>query len=299
MRFDLNLKQLKIFYYAARHLNFRRAAEELFVSQPAVSMQIQSLEEAFGTPLFSRAKKKLALTDAGRLLFTYAERIMHLAVEAEQAIEGVKSTPQGVLRIGTTPIFAKSLLTLGLMRFHERYPKIRIEVNQGSSEKMSSGILYGENDLAVVGRVPYDERILSRPFPELPEDELLLVVPEGHKLALSSMVNIRDLEGVPLIMRERGSATYHALKNSFDKVGVKPTVAIEASEITFIGDLVERGYGAAVLGRVAFENELGRAPLVGIPFGEEPLKMKIDVVLPKEDSRSEAVEKFLTLLFED
>ncbi|PLX46530.1 MAG: hypothetical protein C0609_00390 [Deltaproteobacteria bacterium] len=298
MRFDLNLKQLKIFYYAARHLNFRRAAEELFVSQPAVSMQIQSLEEAFGTPLFSRAKKKLALTEAGRLLFTYAERIMHLAVEAEQAIEGVKAAPKGVLKIGTTPIFAKSLLTLGLMKFHERFPEIRIEVNQGSSERMSSSILYGENDLAVVGRVPYDERILARPFPELPEDELLLIVPEKHHLAESFGVTVHDLEGLPLIMRERGSATRHALTKRFDAEGVKPTVAIEASDLTFIGDLVERGYGAAVLGRVAFENELARAPLTGVPFAGGPLRMGIDVVLPREERLNDAANKFLSLLFE-
>ncbi|HSH69443.1 MAG TPA: LysR family transcriptional regulator, partial [Deferrisomatales bacterium] len=101
-RFDLNLKQLRTFYFVAKHLSFTRAAKDLFISQPAVTMQVDALEQHCETRFFSREKNHLTLTEAGAILFRYAEQIMGLAFEAEQAVSELKVNPHGVLRIGTT-----------------------------------------------------------------------------------------------------------------------------------------------------------------------------------------------------
>ena len=117
MRFDLNLKQLKVFYFVAKHLSFTRAAEELFISQPAVTMQISALERQYGLALFSRKKNELSLTEAGSVLFPYSEKLVELGFEAERALFNLKANPHGLLRIGTTKAFARYLLSPYILRF--------------------------------------------------------------------------------------------------------------------------------------------------------------------------------------
>jgi DNA-binding transcriptional LysR family regulator len=131
MRFDLNLKQLKVFYYVARRLSFTQAARELFITQPAVTKQIDALEQHCETRLFVRERGGLTLTEAGAVLFSYARQIMRLAFEAEQAVSDLKRNPHGVLRLGTTKTFARYLMPPYILRFHEAFPRIRIQLDEG------------------------------------------------------------------------------------------------------------------------------------------------------------------------
>ena len=165
MYFDLNLKHLKVFYYVAKHLSFTRAAQELFVTQPAVAMQIDALEKHYGVRFFTRHKRQLALTEAGEALYEYAERIMQMAFEAHRTILDMKEYPSGVLKMGTTKTWARYLMPTYILRFQKLFPEIQIELQDGSSEDMAMSVIYGQNDVAIVARVPFDSRLGGHPLP--------------------------------------------------------------------------------------------------------------------------------------
>ncbi|GAB4261305.1 MAG: selenium metabolism-associated LysR family transcriptional regulator [Deferrisomatales bacterium] len=296
MRFDLNLKQLKVFYFVAKHLSFTRAAEDLFITQPAVTMQIDKLEQHCETRLFTRERNRLTLTEAGAVLFSYAEKIMRLAFEAEQAIDNLKANPSGVLRIGTTKTFARYLMPPYVLRFHEAFPKIRIQLDEGSSDEMAVSLLYGRNDLAVVGRIPYDRRLEVHPFPGNERDELVVVVPPTHRLAARECVPLEEIRGEPLLLREKGSGTRQVILEHFREQGIQPTVLLEAGNVDFIKDLVERGAGIGILGMMSVKEELRSGRLRAVPLAGGGLTISIDVVVPAEGYRPMAVRSFLEFL---
>lgn len=296
MHFDLNLKQLKVFYYVARHLSFTKAAEELFVTQPAVTMQVDSLERHYGTRLFTRERKQLALTEAGAMLYSYAERIMILAFEADQAMLNLKVHPHGVLRIGTTKTWARVLMPSYVLRFQERCPQLRIQLDEGSSEEMALSVLYGRNDLAIVGRVAYDERLEIIPFPGHPRDEVVFVVPADHPLAGRSHITIEEIAPLPLLLRERGSGIRRVILAHAEEHGAELNVMLEAGSVPFIKDLILKGAAVSILTRISVEEELRAGTLKAVSFAGEGLAINIDLVVPKEGYRSPAVRSFLDFL---
>jgi DNA-binding transcriptional LysR family regulator len=297
LRFDLNLKQLKAFYYVAKHLSFTQAAEDLFISQPAVTMQVSSLERQYGVQLFVRKKNELTLSEAGESLYFYAEKIAQVAFEAEQLLFNVKANPHGILRIGTTRTFARYLLTPYILSFHEKFPHVGIQINEGSSKEMAMSLLYGKNDLAIVARVPYETRLESIPFPEFEfsADRLLLVVPPDHALAQREEIELKDIADYPLILRERGSGTRHVTMDMFREQGFEPNLLLEAGNVDLIKDLIHEGAGVSIMSGIGVDEELADKTLCGIPITGSPA-IHIDLVLPKENHRNEAFKSFLSLL---
>lgn len=298
MRFDLNLKQLKVFYYVAKHLSFTKAAEELFVTQPAVTMQVDALERHYGTRLFTRDKKGLGLTEAGSILFTYAERIMLLAFEADQSLLNLTTHPQGVLRLGTTKTWARVLMPTYILGFQERFPDISIQLDEGSSAEMAMSVLYGRNDVAIVGRVPYDDRLEVVPFPGHEIDELVLAVHPDHPLAALASVTLKDLEATPLILREKGSGIRQVVMAEVEGQGLSLSVLLEASSVPFIKDLVAKGAGVSILTRISVDEEVRAGHIRAVSFAGNGLQVHVDMILPREGYRSFAVRAFLTYLAE-
>lgn len=296
MRFDVNLKQLKTFYYVGRYLSFRQAAEALHITQPAVTMQVRSLEEHLGARLFAREGNRVALTGPGVVLFRYAERIMELATEAEQAVERARDPVGVTLRIGTTRVYARRLLPPCLLAFREACPAVQVQVSEGSSAEVAVGCLHGQNDLALVGRVVADERLETRPFPGVPREELLAIVPPDHPLAGREAVSAVDLGGQPLILREPGSAARERVLGRFREEDASPTVLLEARTVDFIRDLVRTGAGIGITGRLGVQDDLDSGTLRGIPFDRGGLAVRIDLVVPREGLRPRPVEAFLDFL---
>lgn len=296
MHFDLNLKQLKVFYYVARHLSFTKAAEELFVTQPAVTMQIDALERHYGTRLFTRERKNLSLTEAGAMLYSYAERIMILAFEADQAMLNLKMHPHGVLRIGTTKTWARVLMPGYILRFQEKFPELRIQLDEGSSDEMALSVVYGRNDLAIVGRVDYDERLEVIPFPGHEKDEVVFVVPPDHPLAGRETVTMAEVAPLPLLLREQGSGIRRVIVEHARACGVELNVMLEASSVPFIKDLIRKGAAVSILTRISVEEELRAGTLKAVSFAGDGLAIDIDLVVPRGGYRSPAVRSFLEFL---
>lgn len=295
MRFALNLRQLTVFYYVAKNLSFTRAAEELFISQPAVTMQIASLEELYGLQLFIREKNKLALTEAGEALFPYAEKLMEIGYQAERVLLNMKANPHGLLRVGTTKTFARYVLPPFILRFAEEFPKVSIKVDEGSSEEMMMSVVYGRNDIAIVGRLAYPDRVESFPFTGREEDELFVLVPKNHRFSGRDPVSLEELADEPVILRERGSTTRNVTLAALDSRGITPKVLLESGNIDLIKELVEKGVGISILGGIGLQDVTEDSGVKVIKI-DAKLKFPIDFVLQAGGHRPQAVTAFIDLV---
>jgi DNA-binding transcriptional LysR family regulator len=296
---EINPKQLKVFYHVARSLSFRKAADDLFVTQPAARMQVDALEEHCGAKFLSREGRKLELTEAGHALYRYAERLVELLSEAEQTISNIKSHPRGSLRLGTTKTWARYLMPLYMLRFHRLYPELDIQLEEGSSNEMALNVSHGLNDIAIVGRVAYDDDLEVIPFPGQHADELVLVVRPDHPLAGRETISAEDLKSERLILKEKGSGTREVTDQHFRAKGFEPSTLLEASSAPFIKDLVRRGAGISILTYLSIEEEERQGRLVGISFEDEGLWLNIDIVLKGTGHRSGAAREFLGFLLEN
>lgn len=296
MYFDLNLKQLKVFYYVAKNLSFTKAAQELYVTQPAVAMQVDSLEKHYGVPLFDRKKRQLSLTEAGTALYEYAERIMQLAYEAHRTILDMKQYPTGVLRLGTTKTWARYLMPAYIMAFKRRYPDVQIELSDGTSEDMAFSVVHGQNDAAIVARMPYDSQLESFPFPGHERDQLVLVVHPKHRLARRKKITLAELAEEKLLLRGRGSGIREAVMQAAGEQGLHLDVVLEAGSAEFIKAMVAQGAGCSILTMLSTEEEERIGRLRSIPLSDPGLWLNIDLVVRREGYRTNAVKTFLEFL---
>lgn len=291
----LNLNQLRVFYLAAREGSYRRAAELLFVTQPAVSQNIKALETYYGVGLFVRVGRSMQLTNAGRVLFEHAERIFEAAEEAEYAIRELSMLERGEIRVGTTKIFARHIMPSIINAFREQHPAITVALDEGSSAQMVSSVETLKNHLAVVGRMPYSARLRAHTFRLV---ELTLVTGPSHPLTRLSPARWKDLEGQPLIVRERGSGSRRAITERMAHEGVNPRVVMESGSVDFIKRYVAEGRAVAFLFEPDMREELAAGRLVRVPLAEGELTLDTDVVVLADAYKSPAVRAFMKVLEE-
>ncbi len=293
IRFNLN--QLKVFYLAAKYRNFTTAAQLLNVTQPAVSLQIKALEKFYGIRLFDKVGRQLILTDAGEILFEYAEKIFGLTSQMVQTLNDLKHVKYGTLRIGTTATFAHHFMPDLIASYQKFYPEIRIILYEGSSVEILQSVLGGKNELGILGRLPYPTEIKWVP---LMEQELWLVSSPTYPNIEKSIegISIHQLPEYPLIFREMGSSIRYVITDFCDAHDVTPSVRIESGSLAFIKDLVIQGYGLSFFIRAAVLEEIKKNKLMAIPIREGNPHLSIDVVYRKKGHLSFAAQAFLDLL---
>ena len=169
----INLNQLRAFFLAAREKSITKAAASLYVTQPAVTMQIKSLEQDLEVKLFRKYGKNLELTEAGGVLFGYAEKIFEIVEEMEYVLKGHADLTHGTLTIGTTRSFARHLMPGLLSRFQKRFPKVKVVLKVGSSQEIADGVLDFTYDVGTIGRLPYKSKLNVIPYTR---EEFCLVV---------------------------------------------------------------------------------------------------------------------------
>jgi DNA-binding transcriptional LysR family regulator len=290
---NINLNQLKAFYSAARAGTFSKAADELCVTEPAVFVQVRSLERYLGFKLLHKFGKDLKLTENGKLLHAYTEQIFRLVEQAERAMKDVGTLEKGELRVGTTNALAQYLLPIILPAFNTCHPGIQLYVEVESSSQLVNGILDHNYEIAIVARVPYPETIQKIP---LITEEIVLIASPQSDLAGRNACSLQELSKYPMICREKRSATRQMVWNEFDKKSVAPSVVIEAGNTELIKNLVENGRGASLLAKVFVKKEVDAGKLVVIPIEEGPFFLEIDVIHVKGRSLSPAAETFLHFL---
>ncbi len=239
------LHQLKVFEAAARHGSFTRAAEELFLTQPTVSMQIKQLTKSVGLPLFEQVGKRLYLTEAGRELFATCSQIFETIAQFEMKVADLKGLKQGQLRLAVITT-AKYFIPRLLGQFCQLYPGIDISLQVTNHEGILDRMTRNMDDLYIMSQVPDHLDVNFQPFLENP---LVVLAPMTHSLVREKNVPIQRLADEPFIMREPGSGTRRAVQKLLDEHGVSVKVKLELGSNEAIKQAIAGGLGISVLSR--------------------------------------------------
>lgn len=285
-------RRLQVFHAVAKHLSFTKAAEALFMTQPAVTFQIRQLEEHFNTRLFDRAHGRIALTPAGQLALDYAERILGLSAELDTRLKEMSGQVAGPLLIGASTTIAEFLLPQVLGEFKARYPAVVPRLFVANSEAVQGRIAERSLDL---GFIEGDSHLPSLVTDVCCDDELRVVCAPSHPLAKLESVAPKALMEHAYVSREPGSGTREVIDNYLQKAGVQPDslqVVMELGSPEALKGLVATGLGFTIMSRAiaALEVKLGR--LVQIPLAP-PLIRHLSVVYPKERFHSRLVNGFV------
>lgn len=289
------LHQLKVFEVVARHRSFTRAAEELFLSQPTVSMQVKQLTKAVGLPLFEQVGKRLYLTDAGRELLATCREIFDRLAQFEMTVADLKGLKQGRLRLAaitTTKYFVPRLLG----PFCQRYPGIDIEFQVTNHERILTRLNDNLDDLYIVSQLPEHLDIKYHSFLENP---LVVLAPTHHPLAQEKNIPIQRLANEPFIMREPGSGTRSSVQQLFERHGVQVKVRLELGSNEAIKQAIIGGLGISVLSRHTLGLEGKTAELTILDVEEFPIRRHWYVVYPAGKQLSVVAQTFLQYLLDE
>ena len=289
----INVHQLKIFHTVARSGSFSRAAAELLISQPSVSIQVGDLERQFGTDLFEQVGKHVRLTEAGRVLDDYAARILALIDETRVAMDEVKGLRRGRLLLGATPTPGTYLLPALLGRFKEQYPSIEISLRLADTRRIQEMLLQHQLDLGVIGG--------SVSFPDLEaavllNDELVLVVAPSHPFAALPSVRVADLAGEPFILRERGSGNREAADEALHRAGVHVTPVFEVEGAEMVKQAVAANLGLSILSRCAVELEVAAGRLRIVPIEGLRIERAISLLSRRDHRLPRVAQAFLEMI---
>jgi DNA-binding transcriptional LysR family regulator len=290
---QVNLNQLRAFYLAAREKSITKAAEALFVTQPAVTMQIRALEQSLSLKLLRKRGKSIELTDVGEGLYGYAKRIFEIVEEMEYVVKGYADLSQGSLTIGTTRSFARHLMPGLLSRFQERFPGVRVYLRVGSSQEIADGVMEFKYDLGVICRLPFPSRLRVLPFTK---EQFCLVTSPHHRFAGREKVSVDELRNEPIIIRESGSGSRHAILSFFEAYGVRPSVLVEAGSVEFIKEYIIKGRGISFLYMPEVRLEMKLGLLVSVSLAEGAIFINTDIIFPGEVEPSPAARAFLNLI---
>ena len=288
----MQLAQVEGFLEVAHRANLTRAAEALFITQPALTARIHALEVEVGSPLFRRGRKGMVLTDAGRTFLPYAERAVRSLRDGASAIERLPMADE--LVIGSAPAISTYVLPDLLVRFEDANPAVRLTVRTGHSEEILEMAVRGDIDIGLV-------RELHHPALEtmhLYEDELILVVEPRHPLARHRRVSLDRVRDARLILFDRTSSYYDLTNALFRPAGSLPRGVLELDHIDAAKQMVLAGLGIALLPTTAVANELRdgtlrRIDLVGTP----PIERRIVGIRRLDrEYRTVAAEAFWALL---
>ncbi len=288
----MNFNQLKIFYTVVNKKSFSLAGKDLYLTQPDISIQIHHLEEYFGVPLIERIGKNIELTDAGKVLFAYAKRIFELSLEAEGVIADYRSLSQGTLKIHTTGTIAKCYLPEILRHFKIGYPNIKIILKAGNSQEAVDSAANFEADIAIPGRIDYGNKLLFTPFVT---DKLVLVVSPKDDLSKRKKVDLKELVGKPIIIRELGSGLRKFTLEIFERAGISPNVIMELTHCDAIKKLVEHGIGLSFMTYAMVSDELKEGILKEVDLSNNDSTMQFDIVYHKSRESSQLIRAFISM----
>jgi DNA-binding transcriptional LysR family regulator len=247
--------RIRVFRAVAAHLNFSRAAEELLLTQPAVTQQIKALEEELGIPLFDRGGGHIALTAGGAALLPFAQRSKSLADEAIAAVAGAYGQHAGELSIGASQTIAQYLLPTFVAGFRKVNPRVQVRARSGNTDQMLEALLAGEIQLALIEGPELRRDVHIEAFME---DHMVLVVPASHEWA-DHEISLNDLKGEPLLLREFGSGSRRVVEQALTSAGLKArdlTVSMEIDSTEGLLNAVEAGLGVTFVSRWAVRNQL-------------------------------------------
>ncbi len=286
-------RRLRVFSTVARLLSFTKAADELHMTQPAVTFQVRQLEEQFNTRLFDRTHNKVSLTPAGERVASYAARIFDLYSEMESAVQDLTGDIGGSLTLGASTTNAEYLLPPILGEFRTAHPGINLRLKVANSDGVVSMVEENIIDLGVVEAPVSNRNLLVETFYE---DEMVVVVAPDHELAArSKAVPVSDLKQYSFIVREEGSGTREVIadylrQQQHDLSAMK--IGMELGSPEALKGAVEAGMGLSILSRASVKKELKLKSVVALPL-DPPLTRPFSFVRQRQKFRAVAMEELL------
>ncbi|MBO9998542.1 MAG: LysR family transcriptional regulator [Cyanobacteria bacterium SID2] len=290
------LDQLRILKAIASEGSFKRAADSLYVSQPAVSLQVQNLERQLNVPLFDRGGRRAQLTEAGHLLLDYGEKILTLCQETCRAIEDLQNLQGGTLIVGASQTTGTYLLPRTIGAFRQRYPDVAVQLHVHSTRRTSWSVANGQVDLAIVGGEVPSELQDSLEIVPYAEDELALILPVFHRLAQQESIQKEDLYELQFIALDSQSTIRKVIDQVLTRCGIdtrRLKLEMELNSIEAIKNAVQSGLGAAFVSVSAIEKELQMDVLHRTTIEGVVVKRTLNVIYNPNRYRSKAAEAFI------
>jgi DNA-binding transcriptional LysR family regulator len=285
-------RRLQVFHAVAKHLSFTKAAEALFMTQPAVTFQIKQLEEHFNTRLFERGHGRIALTPAGDVVLQYAERILALSAELDTRLKEMTGQVAGPLLVGASMTIAEFLLPQVLGEFKSRYPLAMPSLTVANSEAVENRVAEHTLDMGFIEAPSRHGSVITE---VICEDELQVMCAPEHPLAQQESAVPRSLLQHPYLSREPGSGTRDVFDQYLRKAGVKPEsleLVMELGSPEALKGLAITGLGFTVMSKAAVAKELRLGLLASVPLAPRLIR-EFSVVYPKERFRSRLVNTFV------
>lgn len=287
--------RIQVFRSVARHLNFSRAAEELLLTQPAVTQQIKALEDELGVPLFDRGGGHISLTPGGSALLPYADRMKELSDEAVAAVAAAYGQQAGGLALGASQTIGQYLLANLLATFLRSHPQVTVTVRSGNSDAMLEALLARQIQLALIEGPERRKDLHIEPFME---DHMVLVVPPGHEWA-DHELEVGDLCRQKLLLREFGSGSRRVVEQALAAAGVKTKdlcVGLEFDSNEGLLSAVEAGLGVTFVSRWAVRNQLSLGTLKLARIRGLKLSRKLSMAYPAGPEPTGSVGAFRSVL---
>jgi DNA-binding transcriptional LysR family regulator len=288
--------KLKVFCTVAETKSFSKTSEIIHVTQPAVSLQIQALEEIYETKLFDRSSSFITLTQAGEILYQYAKEILSLYAQVEKEIGKITGLIKGSIKIGAGTTVGNYLLPQVIFDFKKKHPKIKINVTIGNTKVITDLVNLGVIDFGFVGEVTSRQKIKVEPFIS---DELIILVPSHHPWAKKKTVSILEITKEPFILREEGSGTRQIVEKYLASHGINPIdmhIPLIFGSTESIKGAVESGMGISIVSKWAARREVRCGSLRYLTPKEGRIVRDFSLIRCKNAVLSPAVDEFLAYL---
>lgn len=237
----MEIRHLHYFMAVCEELHFTKAAEKLGISQPTLSQQIRVLEDELGMPLFDRIGKKIVVTEAGSLLFSYATKMLTTLQNVKDAINDLQELQRGQISVGIMPSDLDYRITQLVIDFHQKFPKVKLRIL--ASIDIMRQVLENEVDIGIGTNVEPDDRLVIIP---LRREEYVLTVSQEHPLANQTAITITELKDLPMVMYPEGFFGREIVEEAVKKHGFQLHSILETSSVTSIMNLVRANIGATV-----------------------------------------------------
>ena len=292
---NATFRQLKVFNEVARHLSFIRAAENLHLTPPAVTMQIKELEGHVGAPLFERRGKQVSLTTTGEYMLVYARKILSTLKDAEDAAARLQRAEAGVLTIGLVST-AKYFMMKMLAEFRKKHPGVELKLALGNRDQLVQMLQNNEVDIAVMGRPPKELQTRAEPFAAHPH---VFIAAPGHALTKQAQLTPEDLRLYDFIVREVGSGTRVAMEKFMSDAKVEPRLNMQLKSNEMIKQAVMAGLGLGFISLHTIGQELSQGLIEILPVDGSPVVRAWNVVHTQSKMLSPAAEAFRYFILEN
>lgn len=285
--------RLKVFRSVASNLSFTKAANELFITQPAITKHIHSLEKEFGLRLFNRKGNKIYLTPAGNVLLEYSNKISNLELKLENELNKFKEKLTGKLRIGASTTIAQYVIPQVISKFHDKFPNVKLTLLSGNTEQIADALNKSEIDLGIV-----EGKVKNRDirYIHFISDELVVAANPKNNLFTKEEISFQELLSLPLILRERGSGTLEVIEHALKSKKIKLSslnIVMYLGSTEAIKRYLENDNSIGFISTRAIERELSLGTLKIIKVKDFKITRSFDFITLQGSNPTQSAAQFI------